>query len=121
MIPLRATFHYKVEVPVDYENPDHVEYHGLGVATENKICQGYITEILELKDSAPIKLLQGIKENDNGQRYSDYKESFASASGVYVVFWEDRGDDYRMHVEDYNSFTVSRKEMEEYVRKLRSA
>jgi len=116
MKPIRVTFHYKQEVDFDAENPDHVEYVGLPKAIENRMSHGYITDVLELKDTQSVRLLQGIRENEKGERYSDYKDELGSMSGVYVVFWEDKGDNYQMRIESYENFTVSNKEMNNYVR-----
>lgn len=93
MKPIRATYNYTVTVPCDYTNPKHKKYIGLEYAVEERQLSGIITDIVKLMDNSEGK----------------------TSDGVYAIFWADFGDYYKLMVEDYFKFTVSAKEMRNYV------
>lgn len=117
MKPIRATFNYKEEVDVDVENPAHAKYIGMPVAIENRSIDGFVTDVLPLEDSFKDRILDGV--NDKG--ISIYKDAAMQKTGVYVVFWMDMGDHYQMSIQDFNSITVSKQEMKNYVNRFYSA
>ena len=116
MTPIRAIFNYKEEVKYDPENPAHAKYAGMAVAMEERTIGGFITEILTLNDSFKDRVLDGVVNN-----VSQYKEIPMTKTGVYVVFWMDMETHYQMSVQDFNSMTVSSKEMRNYVSKFQTA
>lgn len=93
MKPIRATYNYTVTVPCDYTNPLHEKYIGMEYAVENRQLHGFVTEIIRLMDNAEGK----------------------TSDGVYAIFWADFGDTYKLMVEDYYKFTITAKEMRNYV------
>lgn len=95
MKPIRATYNYQATVECDYTNPLHEKYIGLDYAIEDRQMSGFITDILKLND-----FVEGDKKN---------------IDGVYVIFWADKGEHYKLMVEDFSKFTVSDKEMRNYV------
>lgn len=95
MKPIRATYNYQIRVPVDFDNPLHEKYVGLDYAIEDAKMSGFITDVMKLND-----FVEGDKKN---------------LDGVYVIFWADKGEHYQLMVEDFSKFTVSDKEMRNYV------
>jgi len=115
MIPIQAQLHYKEEVKYDPDNPLHRPYLGEEMALEDRAVDGVITDILVTDDVVTQKIQDGVQNGKN-----TYRDVPVNVSGIYVVFWEDKGDHYTMRVENYNRITVSKKEMRNYVSTTRN-
>ncbi|ANS04901.1 hypothetical protein [uncultured Mediterranean phage] len=103
MIPIRATRHYIEEV--DYNPEKHGLNTGQETVAEKRMARGYITDIISLLDVGVDKSIGSDK--------------LMQKDGVWVIFWEDKGDNYQLQIEDWNNITVSTKEMNEYVKTAR--
>lgn len=110
MIPIRATYHYEEKVEVDYEKEDHMDFVNEPYAIEKKMISGWIIEILRLKDSGIEKVIVD-KEVSNIP---------VTADGVYALFLADRDTHYEMVIDGYFKFTVSNKNMRDYIQRLYS-
>lgn len=105
MKPIRAYLNYTEDVPIDIDNPEHAPFLGGDYAVEKRQVPGFVTDVVILEDSVFRKVVED----------KIYKDGIISSSGVYVIFWEDKGSHYRMRVEDFSSITVSASDMRNYV------
>jgi hypothetical protein len=112
MTPFRANFNYKVTVKTDPDNPNHRAYYGMEEAEENRSVSGFVTDVLVLNDSFTSLVASSAGETKS------YQEVPMTKGGVYVVFWKDMGNYYQMTVQDYNSITMSKRDMINYVNKV---
>jgi len=120
MIPIRAYYNYKVEVPVEIGNPNHVDFLGGEFAIEDRRVSGFVTDVLVLNDVFTGKIYKGAEIDPKGYREPKYEDATMNTSGVYVVFWEDKGDHYKMRIEPYDTITTSYGEMRDYVYREKS-
>ena len=117
MKPIRALYNYKKNVAVDPENPKHKKFIGFQYATEERSKGGFVTDILKLEDAYKDRVLDGVSENGIPQ----HKEAVMQKSGVYVVFWEDCGEFYKMRILNFSDITVTSQEMRNYVNRFYTA
>lgn len=112
MKPIRAMLRYKAIVPCNPENPKHAAFIGMKDAEEDRYREGYVTEILPLTDGFSNRILDGKDEKG----YNVYKDVPISKTGVYVVFWMDEVDSYKLSIQDVNDIQSLPQEMNNYVR-----
>ena len=110
MKPIRASYNYIEQVDVNPTNPKHAAYIGMDKAPEKRQLSGFVTEILRLTDNGTNRVQNGIKDG-----VAQYKDISISQTGVYVVFWIDKGDYFQMSIQSFNDITVLNKEMNNYV------
>jgi len=98
MKPFYAKLRKDVEVPVEMDNEDHRQYWGIqDYFIEEHVLEGVVTDILELKDVSRM-----------------YDETVVG-SGVYAVFWIEKGDEYIASVQDISSIFMDGQTLRNYV------
>lgn len=104
MTPIEAELKVTTSIDVDAENPDHAAaiYAGSPVVEEHDYVKGILQKVEALKNT-----------------YNDPKseDKTISKEDVYAFFWEDMGDYYRLRIEDYVKIRVSKKVMNEFMRR----
>lgn len=116
MTPIRASYHYTVEVPIDPENPDHKEWIGLSAyVNEERSIDGLLVDIVLLENYDRQRLLKGT--DDSG--HNTYQEAIGSFSTVYAVFWANKGDFYQLMVVPYHQIRTNERNIREFVNRGR--
>jgi hypothetical protein len=98
-LPIRCKVITNVLIPADPEKVEHLEFMDTGFVPEEKIVEGFYM--------APITLL-------------DAQEGQVLGDGVYVEFWEDHGEYYKVSFVDYNNIQIDAKEVRNYIAKIHS-